>query len=77
MSKLVQSPAGVRRLERNARRWRVLFSSGFTRWLDLGMPRTASLPTSKPGRPQVIARGAKPRAGKECTTSIIAYWDWR
>jgi hypothetical protein len=53
MSKPVRSPAGVRRLERNARRWRLLLSSGFTRELVLGMHCSALRPTSKPGRPHV------------------------
>ena len=51
MSQPVQRLAGVRRRERNARRWRLLHSSGFTRELVLGMHCTASRPTSKPGRP--------------------------
>lgn len=41
----------VKRRERNARRWRLLIASSFTRELVLGMHNTALQPTSKPGRP--------------------------
>src|SRR5436190_2762888 len=53
ISKPVQRPAGIRLLERNARRWRLCVSRMDLRGdLVLGMPCAASMPTSKPGRPR-------------------------
>ena len=42
---------GIKRRERNARCWRLFFSSCLSRRLDLGMHRTASYTPSKPEHP--------------------------
>jgi len=54
--KLAGVRSGLKRPERNARRWRLLISSRFTRGLVLGMPCSASRPPSKPGRTQSVSR---------------------
>src|SRR5690625_1439720 len=46
------SGSPLKRPERNARRWRLWFSSGFTSLLVLDMHYSVSRPTSKPDRPQ-------------------------
>jgi len=46
------SGSPLKRPERNARRWRLWFSSGLTSELVLDMPCSVSRPTLKPDRPQ-------------------------
>jgi hypothetical protein len=66
ISRPVQRLAGVRRLERNARRWRLCVSRLDLRGdLALGMPCAASMPTSKPGRP---------RFGWPCLGIVTQVW---
>jgi len=52
MCKVVQGPTGIKRLERNYRRSQLYAMQRFYEELPLGMPRSASTPLSKPGRPR-------------------------
>ena len=52
MCNVVQGPAGIKRLERNYRRSQLYAMQRFYEELPLGMPRSASTPLSKPGRPR-------------------------
>src|SRR5436190_3140347 len=52
MCKAVQGPTGFKRLERNYRRSQLYAMQRFYEELPLGMPRSASTPLSKPGRPR-------------------------
>src|SRR5687768_18224047 len=71
ISRPVQRLAGIRRLERNARRWRLSDSRLDLRGdLVLGMPCAASLPTSKPGRPRNRVSKTK-KLGE--STAIVPY----
>ena len=64
ISRPVQRLAGIRRLERNARRWRLCVCRMDLRGdLLLGMPCAASMPTSKPGRPRFVCAAIVPYAG--------------
>ena len=52
MCKMVQGPAGIKRLERNYRRSPLYAMQRSYEELPLGMPRSASTPLSKPSRPR-------------------------
>ena len=51
MCKTVQGPAGIKRLERNYRRSQLYAMQRIYEELPLGMPRSTSIPLSKPRSP--------------------------